>query len=194
MKQKEFLHFGYISPIIFWITTIICGFMIEDYNHLKWLVSELGELGSRPQYIFTVGLVLSSFLNIFFIIGLWRYCKKQQISTIPVFFLSLYSFIAGPAIFPMPLHLHGIVGLPFPFIMLSPIFAFILWRKHEHFLRFRKIALISFITMVLGFLIYFPSILNEYFGLKQRFLYLGWTIWSVYLSYRIINIKNKLKI
>lgn len=193
MRIKHLIYFGFLSPVFFWITTIVSGLLIENYNHFTWLVSELGVLGTSTQYIFTIGLVLSAILNIFFVIGLYKYCKKLQLSIIPVIFHFFYSFLAGPAIFPMPLRLHSIAGLPFPLIMLAPILSLILWRKKESLLKIRAFAIISFLIMMLGFLIYFPNILNEYFGLKQRFLYAGWTIWSFYLSYRILqlNINNE---
>ena len=191
MKTIQLLYLGFLAPIIFWTTTIVCGLMIDDYNHFIWLVSELGALGTRTQYLFTTGLVLSAFLNVFFIIGLWKYSKRLQLSLIPILFLLLYSFIAGPALFPMPLRLHGIVGMPFPFLMLSPFLALILWRKKEHLLKIRTVAIISFIIMMLGFLIFVPNFLNEYLGLKQRFLYLGWSLWSVYLSYRFLKLYRK---
>ena len=188
MKTKTLLYFGFLSPIFFWTTTYVCGLMQEDYNHLSGLVSQLGALGTKSQYLFTIGLVLSSVLNIFSVIGLYKLCKELKLSIIPVFFMLLYSFLAGPAIFPMPLPLHGIVGFPFPFIMLAPVLSIIFWRGKEQLLKIRYLAIFSFLIMFLGFLIYFPNILNEYFGLKQRFLYLGWSIWSMFLSYRFLQL------
>jgi len=190
MKIKHLLFMGLISPIVFWITTIVCGLMLEDYNHFTWLVSELGALGTRTQYLFTTGLVLSSLLNVLFVVGSYKLCKMKQLSVIPILFLFFYSFLAGPALFPMPLRLHGIVGIPFILIMIAPIVGIILWRKKENLLKVRVVAIISFLIMILGFLIYFPNILNEYFGLKQRFLYSGWTVWSTYLSYSLIRLNK----
>ena len=154
MKTKTLLYFGFFAPITFWATTLICGLILDDYNHFKWLVSELGALGTPTQYLFTTGLVLSALLNIFFTIGLWKYCKKLQLSSIPILLLSLYSFIAGPAIFPMPLKLHSVSGLPMPLLRASPLVALWVWRKREHLLKFRIVAIISFIVMILGFLIF----------------------------------------
>lgn len=188
MSIKSLLFFGYLSPIIFWLTTFVCGYILNEYNHLTWLVSELGALGTNTQHLFTTGLVLSSILNIFFVFGLYNFSKEQQLSFIPIIFHSLYSFLAGPALFPMPLRLHSITGLPFPLIMLAPVITLFFWGKKELVLKIRIVAIISFLIMALGFLIYFPNILNEYFGLKQRFLYAGWTIWSCYLSYRTIQV------
>lgn len=190
MKTKSLLYLGFLVPILFWLTTVICGFLLDDYNHLTLLVSELGALGTPTQYLFTIGLVLSAVLNIVFTLGLWKYCKKLQFNALPILFLSFYSFIIGPAIFPMPLKLHSISGLPFPLLMLSPLIALLVWRKKEHFLKIRTVAIISFVIMMFGFLIFVPDFLNEYFGLKQRFLYTGWTIWSVYLSFRFLNLSN----
>lgn len=191
MRIKKLIYFGFLSPVFFWITTIVCGLLLENYNHFTRLVSELGALGTSTQYIFTTGLVLSSMMNLIFVIGLYKFCKIKQLSIIPVIFHFLYSFLAGPALFPMPLRLHSIAGLPFPLIMFAPILSLILWRKKESLLKIRAAAIISFLIMILGFLIYFPNILNEYFGLKQRFLYTGWTIWSFYLSYRILQLNNE---
>ncbi|MCK5029282.1 MAG: DUF998 domain-containing protein [Bacteroidales bacterium] len=188
MNIKTLLYFGFLSPIIFWITTYVCGLMIQDYNHLSGMVSQLGALGTNSQYWFTIGLVISSVLNIFTVIGLYKVCKLLELSLIPIFFLLLYSFLAGPAIIPMPLRLHGIVGIPFPFLMLSPLFSLIIWRAKEQLLKIREVAIFSLLIMLLGFLIFFPDVLNGYFGLKQRFLYIGWSFWSIYLSYRFLQL------
>lgn len=200
LKGKHLLFAGFISPVIFWATTLVCGLMIDDYNHFSNLVSELGALGSEPQYIFSTGLVLSSVLNIFFVIGLYRVCNSYHIHTIPVLFLLFFSFLAGPGLVPMPLRLHGIIGIPFPLFILSPILALIFWRNNESKLKIRAGAISALMLMLLSFLIFFPSVLQEYFGLKQRFLYLGWTFWSGYLAFRFLNLaennnngKNKYK-
>jgi len=190
MKLKYALYMGLLSPIVFWATTVVCGFLIEDYNHFTWLVSELGALGTRTQYLFTTGLVLSSVLNVFFVIGAYKLSKRKEISTIPILFLLFYSFLAGPAIFPMPLRLHGIVGIPFPLIMITPVVGLIAWRRKEYVLKIRVVATISLLIMMLGFFIYFPNILEGYFGLKQRFLYVGWTLWSAYSSYRFLQLNK----
>ena len=189
MKTERLLLNGYLSPLIFWITTIICGFFIEGYNHAIWLISELGALGTVTRYVFTAGLLLSAILNILFIIGLIRASKAHQINLLPPIALAFYSFIAGPAIFPMPTELHSVTGIPFMLLVLSPPLSLIFWRKKQQLIKTKDAAIWSFAVMMLGFLIFFPDILGEYFGLKQRFLYLGWTIWSFALSYQFIRLK-----
>jgi hypothetical membrane protein len=193
MKTKYLLYLGFLIPVIFWTTTIACGLIIGNYNHLSGMVSELGALGTRSQYLFTAGLTLCAVLNILFVIGLYRTSKEYKINATPVMIILLYSFLAGPAIFPMPLRLHGIVGIPFPFMMLSPLMSLVLWNGNEQLLKIRQFSIYSLLIMVTGFLIFMPDILSEYFGLKQRFLYIGWSVWSVYLGYRFSQLNELLK-
>ncbi len=187
MKTKTLLIFGIVSPLLFWFTTLVCGIILENYSHLSNMVSELGAMGTKTQYIFTTGLVLSSILNVFFGIGLWRMGKALNLTIIPIVLIFCYSFLAGPAIFAMPHKLHG-VWFGFMLIMVAPFFALLQWRKQEHLLKIRWVAIISFAIMMLGFFVFFPDILSNYFGLKQRFLYLGWSVWSIFLGYRFLQL------
>ncbi|MEN8193330.1 MAG: DUF998 domain-containing protein [Bacteroidota bacterium] len=187
-SKQHILYFGIISPLVFWLTTILCGILLEDYNHLTYLVSELGAQGTRSQYLFSIGLVTSSILNGFFVYALWGKCKEHEASIVPLILMFCYSFLAGPGIIPMPLPLHGIIGLPFPLIMFAPLFALIFWKRNVLNTALNAGALISLLIMLMGFLIYFPDILPEFFGLKQRFLYLGWTVWSSASAVRFIHL------
>lgn len=190
LSEKHLLYFGIISPLLFWATTLLCGIFLEDYSHSSNLVSELGAQGTRTQYLFAIGLVISSFLNGFFVYSLWRRCKQMQASIVPLILMLCYSFLAGPGIVPMPLPLHGRIGLPFPLIMFAPLVALILWRSNVLNTSLKVSAVISLIIMLMGFLVYSPEILSEYFGLKQRFLYLGWTLWSGATAIRFLQLRR----
>ena len=84
MKTKTLLIFGIVSPLLFLFTTLFCGLILENYSHLSNMVSELGAMGTKTQYVFTTGLVLSSILNVFFGIGLWRMGKVLNLNKTPV--------------------------------------------------------------------------------------------------------------
>ena len=184
---------GIVSPLLFWTTTLLCGFVLEHYNHFRGLVSELGTLGTKTQHLFSAGLVLSAAVNLLFVAGMYDFAKRHNLHLLPVLLLLFYSFLAGPALVPMPLPLHGIVGMPFVLLMLAPPLALILWRKQENALKIRTAALISCLFMLLSFLIFFPDIFPAFMGLKQRLLYAGWTMWSVSLNYRALKVShNKL--
>ena len=93
--------------------------------------------------------------------------------------------------FPMPLPLHGVVGLPFMLLIFSPLVALIVWRGERDYLKISLISLGSLCFLGLAFLVFFPDILSQNFGLKQRFLYIGWTIWSVGLTFVFIKDINR---
>lgn len=189
MKIDGFLGAGVMSPLVFWATLYICGLFFDSYSHLSGWVSELGALETRSRYIFSTGLVLCSILNLVFTIRLIVLCKKHGMSIWPAVLLTFFSFLAGPAIVPMPLPLHGTIGLPMLIFFLSPPVGMLLWRNHPHF-RVGWIAIISTGFIVLGCLVFSQTILVDYFGLKQRFVYLGWTLWSIGLAIAFGRLKS----
>lgn len=196
MKIKYLLYSGLVIPAIFWITTFICGFIQGDYNHFSRLVSELGAIGTSSQYFFTVGLILCSILSILFVTGLYKSCRALKLSTVPVLIILFYSVsIAGAAIFPLPLRLHEIMGMPSILLILSPLFSLFLWNGKNKLPMITQMSILSLIVMLTGFLVYFPDVLSNSFGLKQRFFHFGWSIWFIYLSFSFLRItKEKMNI
>lgn len=177
------LYCGASAPFVFWVTTFVCGFLLGDYNHLHQMVSALGTIGKSSQFLFTAGLVVCSTLSVLFIFGLKRICQRTMLSTIPVWLILSYSFsIAGAGLFPLPLRLHLILGMPSILLILSPLAALLLWPKTGFLSHLKAAACISITIMALGFLAFLPAILGPFLGLKQRFFHLGWGIWFVYLS------------
>ncbi len=182
LKRKWLIKAGYFPPIIFWTTILICGILLPGYNHSTRLVSELGELGTPTQFLFTTGLILCSLFSIAFIIGLYKTAKKNNLSVIPILFLATYSFsILGAAVFPYPLKLHEILGMPSIVLFLSPLMALILW-QHKNLQKIKWYSLLILIIMLAGFLVYVPQVMDDFFGIKQRFFHVGWTCWFIYLS------------
>jgi hypothetical membrane protein len=191
MNTKLLLYAGYISPFIFWVTTIICGSMLDNYNHLTYQVSELGIIGLKTQYIFTTGLVLCSVFSIPFIWGLIQSCRMTRQNIVPVIVLYTFTFsVCAAAIFPLPLYWHGILGLPSMLLPLSPLLSLILW-KNDKIPNIKLFSLLALLIMMLGFLILLPDVLGDYVGLKQRFFHIGWTFWFIYLSYIFTRINRK---
>jgi hypothetical protein len=103
--------------------------MLGDYNHFSRMVSELGAIGTKSQLAFSAGLILCSVLSVLFILGLSRVCKEIGLSVIPAWILLSFPVsIAGAAIFPLPLRLHLIMGMPSILVIFSPMLGLILWR------------------------------------------------------------------
>jgi hypothetical membrane protein len=192
MKTKYMLALGSVIPVMFWGTLTVCGYVMGDYNQLTRLVSELGAIGTRTQYMFTAGLLACAVLSVLFVIGLYGECKKREISTIPALIILSFSLsIGGAAIFPLPLWMHLIMGMPSVLLFLSPLAALILWRGEKQPAGLRVWAIVSLAVMLLGFLAFMPDVLGAYPGLKQRFFHLGWSLWFIGLSRAFLRpVKN----
>lgn len=181
--SQKLIFAGIGIPIVFWVTLTLCGILFGEYSHFSNLVSELGATGTRTQALFSSGLLLCSTLSLVFVVGLFQECQKVQISTIPALVILTFTFsIAGAAIYPLPHPLHGILGSPSVFLFLSPVLAVVLWRRVPSLKRVRLFSVFSFLIMSLGFLAFFPGVLENYPGLKQRFFHVGWSTWFGYLA------------
>lgn len=190
MRYKKLVYLGYFIPLVFWSTTIIAGLMTPNYNHLTNMVSELGTIGTKTQYIFTTGLVLCSVLSILFMIGLYKIAKQVGLNIIPILLILTFSFsILGAAIFPLPLKLHGLLGSPGMLLPLSPLLTLILWKENK-ISNIKKTSGIILLIMLMGFLTLIPNIMDNYFGLKQRFFHIGWSFWFIYLSLKFIELEK----
>jgi hypothetical membrane protein len=183
MKTRNMLALGSVIPVIFWGTLTVCGYVLGDYNHLTRLVSELGEIGTRTQYMFTAGLLACAVLSVLFVVGLYQEGKKMGISVVPALIILSFSLsIGGAAIFPLPLRMHLIMGMPSVLLFLSPLVALVLWRGEKPPAGLRIWTIVSLAIMLLGFLAFMPDVLGTCPGLKQRFFHLGWSLWFIGLS------------
>ena len=191
MKTKHMLALGSVIPVIFWGTLTVCGYVMGDYNHLTRLVSELGAIGTRTQYMFTAGLLACAVLSVLFVVGLCQECKKRGISMIPALIILFFSLsIGGAAIFPLPLRMHLVMGMPSVLLFLSPLAALVLWRGEKMPAGLRVWAIVSLAIMLLGFLAFMPEVMGADPGLKQRFFHIGWSLWFIGLSRTFLRLKK----
>jgi hypothetical membrane protein len=183
LKIKHLPALGIVVPVVFWGTLTVCGNVMGDYNHLRRMVSELGAVGTRTQYMFTTGLLACAILSMLFVIGLYKACKERGISTIPALIILSFSLsIGGAAIFPLPLRMHLIMGMPTVLLFLSPLAALVLWPGDKMPAGLRLWASVSLAIMLLGFLAFMPEVMSSTLGLKQRFFHVGWSLWFIGLS------------
>jgi len=184
----KLLYLGYLSTILFWIITIVSGFIHGNYNHFKNVISDLGAIESKSEIFTSASLILLSVLCILFSIGFYRASKTFKISIIPaILSFSMPLSIFWAAIFPLGNEFYSLTG-PLPFlIILGSLFSYILWKKSQEFSKLRLLSIISFFVMLLILLRFIKPIGNQYEGLIQRFFYLGWTVWTIFTSYYFIK-------
>jgi hypothetical membrane protein len=183
---------GAIIPLVFWLTTILSGIILGNYDHLTMRVSDLGAIGTPTRYIFTAGLVLCSVMSLGFIYAMVRVCMKIGLGTIPVYTLLFFTVsIGGAGLVPLPLPLHGLVGIPSTLLFLSPLSALFLWQRKLNHPGFVPVTIIVLLVMISGFMAFSAGILAEYPGLKQRIFHVGWTTWFIYLSYLFLTVSKE---
>ena len=189
MNIKMLLYTGIIIPIVFWTSTILCGFIHGNYNHLSGTVSELGAIGTRSEPLMATLTMFGAILNMFFIMGVYGACKQLGLSLIPVFTLPAFTFMMGwVAMFHAGNHLHSASGPVFLLLYLGALLVAILWRGRQELVSVRVTSLLSLALMLLIFLRFVPAIENTYPGLIQRFAHLGWSVWFTGLSIGLIRL------
>lgn len=181
LKPEPLLRFGLAAPVTFWGMTFISASVRGNYDHVSNVISELGEIGSPAAIVTSLLMFLTSAFCILFSVGFFKASKQMGISVIPaVLTLSMPVTMFWAALFPLKNDLHGVLG-PIPLALnLGAVLAFVVWRKHSSLTNIRRWSLVSFLIMMLLFLIF--AELADYEGLIQRFWYTGWSLWSITLS------------
>jgi hypothetical membrane protein len=183
MNTKTLLNTGVLIPIVFWLSTVICGFIHGGYNHLTDTISALGAVGARSEPLMATLTMFGALLSIFFTIGVYEACKQLGISTIPVFTLPAFTLMMGwAAMFHSGDRLHATAGPVFLLLYLGTILVAVLWRGKREFLQMRLFSILSLVMMLLIFLRFIPAVQNNYMGIIQRCVHMGWSIWFVVLS------------
>ena len=184
INAVNLLYFGYAATLLFWLITFVSGFVHGNYNHFKNVISELGAIGTKSEILTSASLVVLSVLCILFSIGFYKASKKLRLSVIPaILTFSMPITILWAAIFPLGNAFHGSTGaLPF-LTIIGCLLSGILWKPNKQFLELRLFSLFGFFIMMLILLRFIQPFGHQFEGLIQRFYYLGWTIWTVAISY-----------
>ena len=184
----KLLYLGYLSAILFWVITIVSGFIHGNYNHFKNVISDLGAIATKSEIFTSASLILLSVLCILFSIGFYRASRTFKISTIPaILSFSMPLSIFWAAIFPLGNEFHSLTGRLPLLIILGALLSYLLWNKSQEFSELRLLSIISFFIMLLILLRFIKPFGNQYEGLIQRFFYLGWTIWTLFTSFYFIK-------
>ncbi len=177
------LRLGLISGLLFWLMIIIGGLLQRHYSHTKMGVSQLGTIGTESEVFMAIASMLLALLTLLFNIGFIKAARTLKVSIIPaVLSISMSVSMAWGATFPSGNTYHGLLG-PLPLgIMTGALLVFLLWRRNGHFSAIRKLSLISFGIMLLFILRFVPNLQQQFEGLIQRTLWLGWSVWYISLS------------
>lgn len=184
------LFSGLLVPILFWTSTIIAGILHGNYNHFRNTVSELGAIGSSSEELMTIFTWTCTILSFTFLVGLVAVCRQLNLNKIPLIGILGFGVMFGwAATFHSGNPLHSKAGPALLLLLIGPLLSTILWRGKK-FKKLRLYSLVSFVIMLLIILRAIPStiIQNNYTGLIQRFVHLGWSVWFVSLSLTFLTL------
>lgn len=189
IKLKYLLYCGFVSPILFWITTIISGYIHGDYVHYVDTISELGAIGTNSELFTSSSFIFLSILCLWFSFAFYKASQKLNLSVIPALFtFSMPLTLLWAAVFTLGNEFHSLVGPITLLMILGPLLAFLLWPKEDRFLRIRMFSLAGFFLMMLLTLRFLEPFEINYEGLVQRFFYVGWSVWFMSVSYYLVEL------
>ena len=188
INTVNLLYLGYITTVLFWLITFISGLIHGNYNHFRNVISELGAIGTKSEIFTSSSFVFLSVLCTLFSIGFYKASKAFKLSVIP----AVSSFVMPvtmlwASIFTLGNEFHSLTG-PLPFLLIiGCLLAYLLWKKNKEFSKLRMLSLFSFLIMMLILLKFTKPFAFQNAGLIQRFFYLGWTVWTISISYYFLK-------
>lgn len=185
------LSTGLLVPFIFWCSTIIGGVLHGNYNHFQNTVSQLGAIGAKSETFMTNATWVCVLLSVCFFTVLFKICRQLKINVLPLIGILGFAFMFGwAAIFHSGNPMHGKGGASLLLLLSAPLLSLILWKGRM----FKNTRLLNILSLALMLLIVLraipsPAIQNNYTGLIQRFVHLGWSVWfvSLFLTFRSLT-------
>ncbi len=197
-REKIFLGIGIAGIILFLLILIVFGAISPGYSHIKHVVSLLGTAYFPYFNIFNAAIILLGLL--FIPAGMGFYYSVKRITGrkvlavvigITVGIYSIHAFLAG--LYPLPDPLHGFYGIAeFIHSLTLPFLAWAFW-KIQRARFFILYQFISFILMIIAFLIMtgVGGLVNDTnAGFFQRLQLLVWILWFTYVCYWLIRYKS----
>ena len=187
-RDATWLLSGYLFVGLLWTGVFVGGYLLGDYDPIREGLGSLEAFYSASgSFMGGVNFTLAG-LSIVLFVSLYRFGKKDSFSLIPLFPLFFVAIsLTGSSLFPHPHQLYTLFANLIIFSGLGPLLAVIFWRKKE-LKKMRLISLISLILMISSFAILlsrsaYPQFVAEYFGLIQRMLYIGLSLWILGLNF-----------
>lgn len=181
------LWFGPIALLLFVAGTLAIGAFTPGYSHVRQTVSELGEVGSPGQFVFSALLCVIAACLAVFASAVASSLRGLGCSALPAWFVVAMAIsCAGVGIFSFPHPLHNVFGLSETVGLQAPLVAaLVCWNVP----RARRVALFSIVMYVMVVLAIAVNLIplvrpaslwpliKPYFGIVQRFLFLTWFVW-----------------
>ncbi|MEO1032717.1 MAG: serine hydrolase [Bacteroidota bacterium] len=193
ITTKNLLYFGYIIVFVFWTGSFISGVLYGNYSAVKDGITSLDAFYSGSGTFMSGIQIIVAMLCLPFIASLYKTSRRLNFSILPL--IPIYAIpisLIGSTLWPFPKALYQIFINTILFVIPGPLLAIILWKKKALF-RLRWLSCICLFLMILSIIMVvnrpsIPEIVHNYWGLIQRALFLGWTLWLCVLSFCFIKL------
>ncbi len=184
--------FGPLGAVLLALGIAALGSMVPGYNQVHQTVSEIGEVGSPMQLLFTILLCAVALCVVIFAWGLHDVARATGRSALPAFVTALMAIsAAGVGIFSFPHPLHNVFGLSELIGYQAPLVLALSWRRDPSA---RRAVAASWIFVVL---VWLAIVLNlatmdrsgtlwqierPFYGVVQRALFAAWFGWAAVIG------------
>ncbi len=204
MKTKLVFFIGILGAFLFVITSLIGGFLIDDYDIFRQFISETYAIDTEHGLILRlVGFIPSGILLALFCIFSEQHFDNSKWSRIGFFGVGVFYGLATIVVSIFPCDsgcnralinpstsqvIHNLIGaLTYIFVPISLILIGFGVKKHES-KTFPKQSLVLGVIGLLFVVLLFFNADSNYSGLTQRMVELIFTLWIVLCA---ITVKNK---
>ena len=186
-RSEHILWAGLTSAILFWVGSIIAGFLYGNHDPIKDELTQLDAFYSRSGTFMAGVQLIVAMLMAPFLIELYKSCKRLEVRFLPI--LSLVFVLVsllGASLFPFPNVHYALFSNVILLTAVGPLLAVFVWRG-ARLSKLRGLSAICLLLMVIstGFVFSratIPEFVHTYWGMIQRLLYAGWTMWLAVLS------------
>ena len=197
IENLAFLGYGIVA--LFWIGSFLAGHLHGNYSIVQEGITNLDAFYSGSGTFMSAIQLSTGFLVIPYLFIIFSYFRKLEINILPLLPLGILPlFLIGSSLFPFPNPLYQYFTNSIVLVSLGPLLGILLWRK-KALLTLRWFSLACLLFMLISILLVinrpsFPEFVFGYWGLIQRSLYLGWTVWLCLLGAHIVNALRRVEL
>ena len=195
--QKALAFCGIAAPIVFTILVVVEGLLRPGYSQVAQVISELGQVGTPNAILQDANFVVTGFLLIAFVVGLYRGLGRSRTTTLglALFFVFPAVMVLVGTIFPLPNPVHTPLSIAGFIVLIVAVFVVSLGMRKD--VRWKGLATYSLGTgvVLVGLLLLIiatgQGVLAPEFGLLQRLFLAPVFLWIEAMAFRLLALSSR---
>lgn len=187
MQISRRLWFGPAAALLFFAGIFVIALMTPGYSQVRQTVSELGEVGSPWQAVFSALLCLVALCLIIFASGVARTMRACGHATLPAWLVAALAISsAGVGLFSFPHPLHNVFGMSELIGYQAPLAAAMVCRGDRRARRLVVFSGVMYVAVLLAIAANLVTLdrhgelwhqVQPFYGIVQRLLFGTWFVW-----------------